>query len=73
MAISNKLAAMNGEIDNLEQKIEQVLAMCGQLRSENRVLRNQVVELEQKKQQLVARAETARERLESLMDKLPVD
>jgi uncharacterized protein (TIGR02449 family) len=72
-AISHKLAAMNGDLDSLEQKIEQVMAVCGQLRSENHALRAQVVELEQKKQLLVSRAESARERLETLMDKLPAE
>ena len=64
---------MNGEIDSLEQKIEQVLAMCGQLRSDNRALREQVAGLEQQKQLLLSRSQAARMRLEALMDKLPAD
>ena len=69
--ISNKLTAMNGELDSLEQKIEQVLAMCAQLRSENHELRDRMAGLEQQKQALVSRAEAARTRLEALMEKLP--
>lgn len=69
--ISNKLAAMNGDLDSLEQKIEQVLALCSQLRSENHGLRDQLAELEQRNQSLVSRVDTARVRLEALMDKLP--
>ncbi len=64
---------MNADIDSLEQKIEQVLAMCGQLRDENRALRNQLTELEQKQQALEARTDIARNRLESLMEKLPAE
>ncbi|MFY9329586.1 MAG: hypothetical protein WAO76_16455 [Georgfuchsia sp.] len=71
--ISNKLTMMNGELDSLEQKIEQVLAMCAQLRSENHVLRDRMVEFEQLNQTLVSRAETARTRLEALLDKFPAE
>lgn len=62
---------MNDDLDILEQKIEQVLLLCAQLRSENHALRGQVVELEQRNQSLVSRVETARTRLEALMDKFP--
>jgi cell division protein ZapB len=69
--ISNKLAAMNGNLDSLEQKIGQVLAMCGQLRDENRTLRDRLAGLEQQKQVLAGRMDAARSRLEILIEKLP--
>ena len=62
---------MDADLDSLEHKIEQVLSLCGQLRDENRALRGRVAELEERHQSLAARAETARSRLEALMDKLP--
>ena len=62
---------MNGELDSLEQKITQVLTLCANLRSEKHALREQVAGLEQHNQSLVSRAETARHRLEALVDKLP--
>ena len=62
---------MNDELDSLEQKIEQVLAMCTQLRSENHVLRDRMAGLEQQNLSLASRAEAARTRLEALMEKLP--
>ena len=68
---SHKLAAMNGDLDSLEQKIEQVLAVCGQLRGENRALRDQLAGLEQQKLALAGRMDTARSRLETLMERLP--
>ena len=71
--ISNKLAAMNGELDSLEQKIAQVLTLYAQLRSDNRVLRDRMAGLEQHNQLLMSRAEAARTRLEALMDKLPAE
>ena len=64
---------MNADLDSFEEKIEQVLAMCGQLRNDNRALRDQLAGLEQKNQLLVSRAEAARTRLEALMDKLPAE
>ena len=64
---------MNMDIDSLELKIEQVLAMCGQLRDDNRALREQLAGLEQKNQSLTSRAESARIRLEALMEKLPAE
>jgi cell division protein ZapB len=71
--ISNKLAAMNGNLDSLEQKIEQVLALCGQLRNDNRALREQLTQSELKGQSLASRADAARVRLEALMEKLPAE
>ena len=62
---------MNGDLDSLEQKIEQVLAVCGQLRGENRALRDQLTGLEQQKLAQAGRMVTARTRLETLMQKLP--
>ncbi len=73
IVISNKLAAMNGELDSLEQKIAQVLTLYAQLRSDNRVLRDRMAGLEQHNQLLMSRAEAARTRLEALMDKLPAE
>ena len=64
---------MNAELDTLEQKLEQVLAVCGQMRMENCVLRDQIVGLEQRNQLLMSRAGEARVRLEALVDKLPAE
>ena len=62
---------MDTQLDALEQKIEQVLAMCAHLRTENRILRDQIDGLKQRNESLTTRADGARERLEALMDKLP--
>ena len=64
---------MSPDLDSLEQKIEQVLAMYGHLRDDNRALREQLASLEQKNQSLVSRADAARTRLEALMEKLPAE
>jgi cell division protein ZapB len=62
---------MNNDLDLLEQKVDQVLALCGHLHEENAVLRTQVVALEAEKQALTEKMELARTRLAGLVDKLP--
>ena len=64
---------MNTELDALETKIEQVVALVHQLRAENEVLKNQIAAAESERLQLRQTMTAARERLEGLMDKLPED
>lgn len=62
---------MDGDLSKLEQKIEAAVAFCAALRDENRELRGRVTGLETEKQALAEKIETARERLEALMARLP--
>ena len=62
---------MNVELEALETKIEQAVALIHQLRAENEVLRNQMVAAEAERLHLRQTMTAARERLEGLMDKLP--
>ena len=62
---------MNDPLGGLEQKVEQVIALCDALRAENHRLRDRVGMLEGEKLSLTERMTTARVRLEGLMDKLP--
>ncbi len=62
---------MNDELAELEQKVEQVLALCSDLRAENQRLQVRMAGLEIEKQRLSGKVESARARLESLMEKLP--
>ena len=64
---------MNAELETLEAKIEQVVALVHQLRAENEVLRNQMAAAEAERLHLRQTMTAARERLEGLMDKLPED
>ena len=64
---------MNAELETLEAKIEQVVALVHQLRAENEVLRNQMVAAEAERLHLRQTMTVARERLEGLMDKIPED
>ena len=62
---------MNTELDALEAKIEQVVALVHQLRAENEVLKNQIAAAESERLHLRQTMTVSRERLEVLMDKLP--
>ncbi len=62
---------MNDALDSLGPKLEQLLALCQTLRSENIALRNRVAGLEGENRQLVEKIDTARTRLEGLMERLP--
>ena len=64
---------MNTELEALEAKIEQVVALVHQLRAENEVLKNQIVAAESERLHLRQTITAARERLEGMMDKLPED
>ena len=64
---------MNSELEALEAKIEQVVALVHQLRAENVVLKNQMAAAESERLHLRQTMTAARERLEGLMDKIPED
>ena len=64
---------MDTDLEELEAKIEQVVALVHQLRAENEVLKNQIAEAEAERLHLRRSMTAARERLESLMDGLPED
>jgi len=62
---------MSVSLDHLERKVEQILAVCASLRDENQTLRASVAGLEADKAALTGKIEGTRERLESLMSRLP--
>lgn len=64
---------MNSELEALEGKVEQVVALVQQLRAENEVLKNQIAAAEIERLHLRQTMTAARERLEGLVDKLPED
>lgn len=66
-----KLAPMDRDLASLESKLEQFLAHFADLREENRALRERVAGLEGEKVSLTDKIQTARVRLEALMDRLP--
>ena len=62
---------MQSELEALESKIEQVVALVHQLRAENEVLKHQNAAAEAERLHLRQTMTAARERLEGLVDKLP--
>ena len=64
MVSASIVRAMNTELDALENKIEQVVALVHQLRAENEVLKNQMAAAEAERLHLRQTMTVARERLE---------
>jgi len=62
---------MSGDLALLEKKIDQFLAFCEGLRAENRALRNRVAKMEEERLVLLGKIDSARDRLEALMEKIP--
>ncbi|MCM2288584.1 MAG: cell division protein ZapB [Sulfuritalea sp.] len=62
---------MNVSLDQLERKVEQMVAVCASLRGENQALRAHVAGLEAEKAALAQKIDVARERLEGLVARLP--
>jgi cell division protein ZapB len=64
---------MIAELDTLEAKIRQLAERCHDLRGENLALRQQLLAAQHDNKQLANRLDTARTRLQRLIDKLPED
>ena len=62
---------MSVSLDPLERKVEQILAVCTSLRTENQALRAHVTGLETEQAALAQKIDITRDRLEALMTRLP--
>lgn len=62
---------MSVSLDQLERKVDQILALSASLRGENQDLRARVASLEAERAALTKKIEVAAARLESLMERLP--
>jgi cell division protein ZapB len=62
---------MVNELNALESKITQVTSLCRALQSENNLLQQQLASAEAEKNGLAERMETARKRIERLVQQLP--
>ncbi|MBM3391301.1 MAG: hypothetical protein FJY34_04900 [Betaproteobacteria bacterium] len=62
---------MDRELFALEERIQQFVTLCQNLRSENQELRTRVAGLEVERNRLNEKIETACSRLESLMERVP--
>jgi uncharacterized protein (TIGR02449 family) len=61
------------DIASLEAKIERVAVFCEELRAENHALHQRLADLEREKEALASRMSVARERIETIMDRLPAE
>ena len=62
---------MSISLDQIERKVDQMVAICASLRNENQDLRAQVASLEVEKATLAKKIEVTAERLEGLLERLP--
>lgn len=62
---------MDSELKGLEQKLSQLLGFCQRLREENHELRQQVVQEQNQNIHLNDKLDGAKQRLQSLLDKIP--
>jgi cell division protein ZapB len=62
---------MDGDVTALENKLDLFLSHFEKLREENHALRERIAGLEDEKLTLTDRIQTARVRLEALMERLP--
>ncbi|HNA29960.1 MAG TPA: hypothetical protein PLL19_06670 [Thiobacillaceae bacterium] len=62
---------MQAELDTLESKLTQMLERYQTMREENLKLRQQVVTLESANKQLTDRLDEARQRMETLLNRIP--
>jgi cell division protein ZapB len=62
---------MDIDLASLEDKVRQVSALCGRLRSENRELRERLATLEAERLRLTDKVDGARLRLEALLQQIP--
>lgn len=62
---------MNTQLNVLESKVAQVVALCQALRAENQELRGRLTLAEEERLRLCERMEVARARLEALVAQVP--
>ena len=62
---------MDAELKSLEGKINQFVALCQRLRTDNQQLRQQLAAIQNENKQLLDKVDDARTRLESLLAQIP--
>ncbi len=64
---------MDAELTALEQRIETLIAHARELRSENELLRSELLASQERNRELAARVAQATERLDALIARMPAD
>jgi cell division protein ZapB len=64
---------MDAELISLEEKVQQLVALCRGLRDENRNLRQDLLQAQQDNQHLANKLAGSKERVATILAKLPED
>ena len=64
---------MDAELKSLEGKINQFVALCQRLRTDNHEMRQQLAAMQNENKQLLEKVADAKARLETLLAKIPED
>ena len=64
---------MENDLIALEEKLEQLIHVCGKLRAENHQLRQELAHAHSSNRQYSDRLDSAKDRLEKLLTTLPED
>jgi cell division protein ZapB len=64
---------MDAELINLEEKLQQLVALCRNLREENRSLRQDLLQAQQDHQHVANKLAGTKERVATILAKLPED
>ena len=62
---------MEAELNSLDEKISQLVQLCHRLRNDNNELRQDLAAAQNQNKQLTEKIESARQRLESLLSRIP--
>lgn len=62
---------METDLDGLEERVTQLVALCRRLRTENGSLRQQLVVVQNENKQLNERIEAAKARVDALIERVP--
>lgn len=65
--------AMEAELDTLDERISQLVQLCHRLRNDNNELRQELAAAQNQNKQLTEKIESARQRLEMLLSRIPED
>ena len=65
--------AVEAELNTLDDKLSQLVQLCHRLRNDNNELRQDLAAAQNQSKQLTDKIESARQRLESLLSRIPED
>ena len=65
--------AVEAELNTLDDKLSQLVQLCHRLRNDNNELRQELAAAQNQNKQLTDKIESARQRLETLLSRIPED